>query len=84
MESKEFHFSAVAEYRESLVEYEARRYAPTFRGFFLLLIAFRGISYRYGTEFARLTAARIEAKKAYNIARKGMVAVAVLQDVQVT
>jgi len=40
MESKEFHFSAVAEYRESLVEYEARRYAPTFRGFFCYSLHF--------------------------------------------
>jgi len=80
MESKEFHFTAVAEYRESLVEYEARRCVFTFR----FVFETHWICFRYGTELARLTRAHAEAKKAYNIARKGMVAVTVLQDVQVT
>ncbi|KAF8968115.1 BRO1-like domain-containing protein [Flammula alnicola] len=61
MEAKEHHFSAVAEYRESMVEYEASR---------------------YGVELGRLGKAQIEAKKAYDIARRGKIAAPVLRDAQ--
>ncbi|KAF9477921.1 BRO1-domain-containing protein [Pholiota conissans] len=65
MEAKEHHFLAVAEYRESMVEYEASRY-------------FR----RYGVELGRLGKAQTEAKKAYDVARRGKVAASVIQDAQ--
>ncbi|KAF8183916.1 ALIX V-shaped domain binding to HIV-domain-containing protein [Pholiota molesta] len=61
MEAKEHHFFAVAEYRESMVEYEASR---------------------YGIELGRLGKAHIEAKKAYDVARRGKVAASVIQDAQ--
>ncbi|PPQ95240.1 hypothetical protein CVT26_014931 [Gymnopilus dilepis] len=61
IEAKGHHFAAVAEYRESIVEYEASR---------------------YGGELGRLGKAQIEAKMAYDVARRGKVASPVLQDAQ--
>ncbi|KAF8910637.1 BRO1-like domain-containing protein [Gymnopilus junonius] len=61
IETKEHHFAAVAEYRESMVEYEASR---------------------YGGELGRLEKAQLEAKKAYEVARRGKISAAVLQDAQ--
>ncbi|KAJ7227152.1 BRO1-like domain-containing protein [Mycena pura] len=61
IDAKRYHFEAVAQYRQSLAEFEARK---------------------YGVELARLDQARNAAKQAYDIARRGKVAPAVLQDVQ--
>ena len=81
IEAKEHHFSAVAEYRESIVEYEASRFESilAYVNIYQQLRSF----YRYGLELGRLGKAQVEAKKAYDIARRGKVAPTVLQDVQV-
>ncbi len=69
IEVKEHHFLAVAEYRESMVEYEASRF-----GIYLESNdVYQQLKYhrRYGVELGRLGKAQSEAKKAYDIARRG-------------
>ncbi|KAF7986480.1 hypothetical protein HWV62_31277 [Athelia sp. TMB] len=61
LETKQYHFAAVAQFRKSIDE---------------------GESNNYGVELARLTAATSEAKKGYDIARRGNVAPAVLKDIE--
>ncbi|KAJ7066925.1 BRO1-like domain-containing protein [Mycena amicta] len=61
IDAKQYHFEAVAQYRQSLAELEGSH---------------------YGAEIARLDVARTASKQAYDIARRGKVASAVLQDVQ--
>jgi programmed cell death 6-interacting protein len=80
MEAKAHHFSAVSEYRESIVEYEASRSA-----FQILLITKKTahLDGRYGVELARLSKALVAAKNAYNVAHKGRVAPTIVQDAQV-
>ena len=81
IEVKEHHFLAVAEYRESMVEYEASRFGIYLESnnVYQQLKHYR----RYGVELGRLGKAQSEAKKAYDIARRGKVAASVIHDAQV-
>lgn len=81
IEAKEHHFSAVAEYRESMVEYEASRSESSFK--LCHRLSTTQIVRRYGLELGRLSKAQVEAKQAYDIARRGKITPTVLQDVQV-
>ncbi|KAG6837382.1 hypothetical protein H0H93_010540 [Arthromyces matolae] len=81
IESKVHHFSAVSKYRKSMDEIEASRYLVSHSGS-LVPDGDYNLTFRYGVEIARLLEAHEEAKKAYEIARRGRIAPSVLQDVQ--